>query len=292
MKIINLLAVGVLAGLTVCGSADAASRTRELNNKSIYTPADAIKGQDYVRKAMTTPMMDLLQKADVNHPEMMLTYGLALDLGRTSVSSEMNKEDREKLKRGFRAMLDLYLNKQDKFDITFDEDAMLDQSEFWIYLAKHVGRKKQQQPLNGNLGMTSDPSQGTSGFFVPDQPQENSEFNLNQDLVLRPNVVNAATSCAESAFGFARMKKAQLVDISETKLTPDQFAQVEATAARVYRTSYSLGISACGSRDFFMEVADFSSQNLGKLGAMKDNPAAILADLNVAPEPEPEPAAK
>lgn len=284
MKFSKILACVLVAALVTPlatgGVADAATRKRELNNKSNFTAADAVKGQDYVRQAMTTPLLDLLRKADVNHPDKMLIYGLALELGRESVSQQMPKDEREQLKRGFRAMLDLYISKSDKFDITFDEDAMLDQPEFWIYLAKHAGRKKNTEQFNQNLPISADPAQGTSAFFVPDGPSSDSEFNLNQDLILRPNVVNASTSCVESAFAFARMKKAQTVDIAETKLTPEQFATVQEKTVRVYRLSYSQGIAACGGKDFFTETADFASGHLGRLGELKDNPAAVLAPLS------------
>ncbi|WP_235074064.1 hypothetical protein [Asticcacaulis sp. AC466] len=251
---------------------------KELSNRESFTTADAVKGQAYVNAAMTTPMMDLLMKADVNHPDAMLEYGIALDLGRPSVSSQMTQADKEKLKRGFRSMLDLYINSGDKFDITFNEDAMLDQSEFWIYLAKHVGRPKPRASLNGVAGGESVPGAPPMAF-IPDDPNQDKEFNLNEDLILKPNVVNAATACAQSAFGFARMRKAQTVDIAETRLTAEQFGQAQAAAAKAYRTAYAEGGLACGGKDYFFQVVEFASHNLGALGAMKDNPAAVLPQL-------------
>lgn len=280
MKTLKLLGLAAVCLPLVIGSAaQAAGKKRELSNKETFTAADAVKGQAYVNAAMTAPMMDLLSKADVQHPEIMLEYGLALDLGRPSVSKNMSKDDREKLKRGFRTMLDLYLNKSDKFDITFDEDAMLDQSEFWIYLAKHVGRPK---PRQAQLSQQVDPMSpnGVGGLaFVPDDSDQDKEFNLNTDLILKSSVVNAATTCAQSAFAFARMRKAQTVDITETKLTPEQFATVQTAAVKAYRFAYAEGQMACGDRDYFNTVVDFSSRNLGHLGAMKDNPNAVLATL-------------
>lgn len=286
------VAVWVLAvaSLAIGVDADAATRRKELSNKETFTVEDSVKGQTYINAAMTTPMMDLLAKADVNHPDLMLEYGLALDLGRSSVSAAMSKDDKEKLKRGFRAMLDLYVNKSDKFgDVTFDEDSMLDQSEFWIYLAKHVGRPKPRAMAN----MTVDMSGGAGGAsgaamnsFILDNSDQDQEFNLNQDLILRPNVVNASAACVQSAYGFARMRKAQLVDITETKLTPDQFATIQATAVKNYRLAWSEGQIACGSVDYFNQVVAFAAQNLGPLGAMKDNPAAVLATLGDPPKPE------
>ncbi len=278
-----LTAIGIVLGvsLAMSGTADAKSDKKELSNRESFTTEDALKGQAYVNTAMTAPMMDLLQKADVQHPDTMLEYGIALDLGRPSVSSQMSKDDREKLKRGFRDMLDLYITKADKFDITFNEDAMLDQSEFWIYLAKHVGRPKPRVSLAGVA-----PGESTPGAppmaFVPDDPNQDKEFNLNEDLILKPNVVNAATACGQSAFGFARMHKAQTVDISATRLTPEQFATARESAVKAYRLSWAEGILACGSREYFLQVADFASHNLGALGAMKDDPNAVVADLGVA----------
>lgn len=274
-----LTAVGIV--LALCGAAEAAGQKKELSNRETFTPADAMKGRAYVDAAMTTPMMDLLMKADVQHPDIMLEYGIALDLGRPSVSSRMSKDDRDKLKRGFREMLDLYITKSDKFDITFNEDAMLDQSEFWIYLAKHVGRPKPRVSLAGVAQAESAPGAPPMAF-VPDDPDQDKEFNLNEDLVLRPNVVNAATACGQSAYGFARMRKVQTVDISETRLTPDQFATAREAAVKAYRLSWAEGVLACGDRDYFLRVADFASHHLGALGNMKDNPAAVVADLGTA----------
>ena len=278
-----LTAVGIVLGvsLIIGGAADAKGQKKELSNRESFTSADAIKGQAYVNAAMTSPMMDLLQKADVQHPDIMLEYGIALDLGRPSVSSQMSKDDRDKLKRGFRDMLDLYITKSDKFDITFNEDAMLDQSEFWIYLAKHVGRPKPRASLAGVAQAESAPGAPPMAF-MPDDPNQDKEFNLNEDLILKPNVVNAATACGQSAYGFARMHKVQTVDISETKLTPEQFATAQEAAVKAYRLSYAEGVLACGSRKYFMQVADFASHNLGALGNMKDNPAAVVADVGTA----------
>lgn len=278
-----LTAVGIVLGvfLVIGGAADAKGQKKELSNRESFTSADALKGQAYVNAAMTAPMMDLLQKADVQHPDIMLEYGIALDLGRPSVSSQMSKDDRDKLKRGFRDMLDLYITKSDKFDITFNEDAMLDQSEFWIYLAKHVGRPKPRASLAGVAQAESAPGAPPMAF-MPDDPNQDKEFNLNEDLILKPNVVNAATACGQSAYGFARMHKVQTVDISETKLTPEQFVTTQEAAIKAYRLSYAEGVLACGSREYFMQVADFASHNLGALGNMKDSPAAVVADVGTA----------
>ncbi|ESQ74851.1 hypothetical protein ABAC402_11910 [Asticcacaulis sp. AC402] len=280
----------MVAVVAAGGSAVAAPRKKELNSKSVYSQADAVKGQAHVTAAMTLPMLDLLLKADVQHPEYMLQYGLALDLGRPSVSRQLSQGEKERLKKGYRELLDIYLTSKDKFDIEFDEDAMLDESEFWIYLAKHVGRKKDTQQLNSALGMGGDPAAGTMGFFVPQSfGDDDDRLNLNQDLVLKPGLVNAATTCAQSAYAFARMGKAQKVDISATKLTSDQFAKVQETAVRVYQTSYKQGVLACGSKDFFVKTVAFSEQNLGVLGAMKENPAAILATISDPTEDEIKP---
>ncbi|WP_031235676.1 hypothetical protein [Asticcacaulis sp. AC402] len=290
MKVSGLAAWALVAVVAAGGSAVAAPRKKELNSKSVYSQADAVKGQAHVTAAMTLPMLDLLLKADVQHPEYMLQYGLALDLGRPSVSRQLSQGEKERLKKGYRELLDIYLTSKDKFDIEFDEDAMLDESEFWIYLAKHVGRKKDTQQLNSALGMGGDPAAGTMGFFVPQSfGDDDDRLNLNQDLVLKPGLVNAATTCAQSAYAFARMGKAQKVDISATKLTSDQFAKVQETAVRVYQTSYKQGVLACGSKDFFVKTVAFSEQNLGVLGAMKENPAAILATISDPTEDEIKP---
>ncbi|WP_235075866.1 hypothetical protein [Asticcacaulis sp. AC460] len=278
--VVQSLAWCLVAAVAFGGTAQAAGRKKELNSKASYTQVDAVKGQGHVTAAMTTPMLELLQKADVQHPEYMLQYGLALDLGRPSEAYRLAQPDKERLKKGYRELLDLYITSKDKFDIEFNEDAMLDESEFWIYLAKHVGRRKNQEQTNASLGMGNDPAAGSTGFFVPQTfGNDDDTLNLNQDLILKPGMVNAATTCAQSANAFARMEKAQKVDIAATKLTPDQFAKVQQDAVRVYQTSYQQGVLACGGRDFFNQTVDFSRQNLGLLGTLQENPAAILATI-------------
>lgn len=260
------------------------TRKKELDNQSTFETADAIKGKVYVEAAMTTPMMDLLTQADVTRPTVMLEYGLALELGRPSVSSQLSEGDRDKLKRGFRDMLDLYLNSSDKFGkVVFKEDSMLDLPEFWILLAEHIGRPKPRVDTRSALQL----DQGTgmdsnSMIFIPDMSEQDKEFNLNADLVLRRSVVNAATTCVESAMGFARMKKIQTIAASETKVTPEQFAQARDMAARNYRLAYQEGMLGCGDRDYFMKVADFAGHNLGRLGELKDDPSAQPVDLAAA----------
>lgn len=285
MKIKSVVVWCIVAAVAIGGTAHAAGRKKELSSKASYTQVDAAKGQVHVTAAMNTPMLELLQKADVQHPEYMLQYGLALDLGRPSEAQRLATADKERLKKGYRELLDLYITSKDKFDIEFNEDAMLDESEFWIYLAKHVGRRKNQEQANAALGMANDPSQGSSGFFVPQTfGNDDDTLNLNQDLILKPGMVNAATTCAQSANAFARMEKAQKVDISATKLTPDQFAKVQQDATRIYQTSYQQGVMACGGKDFFNQTVAFSRQHLGLLGTLQENPAAVLPTVSEAAE--------
>ncbi len=264
------------------GGAEAATRKQELSLKETFSPEDAAKGQVYLDAAMTTPMEVLLKGADAQHPANMFEYGLALYLGRPSVAMQMNAGDKEKLKTAYRGVLDLYLNSSDKFGkVNFDEDEMLDNGDFWVYLAEHIGRPKTRQELNTTVTVAADQGMGPGGgmlAFIPDN--QNTEFNLNQDLVLRRQVVNAATTCATSAASFARMKKAQTVDIAETKLAPDKFAEMKTTATRLYRAAYDLGGMSCPSKAYFQKAASFAAQNLGKLGALKDDPAAIVATLS------------
>jgi len=273
----------ILAGTSTAAHAD--QRTKELDNQSTFEISDALKGKAYVEAAMTTPMLDLLKQADVTRPAIMLEYGLALELGRPSVSSQLSEGDRDKLKRGFRDMLDLYLNSSDKFGkTTFKEDSMLDLPEFWILLAEHIGRPKPHIDASSVAQLTQGPGTDVGSMvFIPDMSAQDKEFNLNADLVLRRQVVNAATTCVESAMGFARMKKIQTIAASETTVTPEQFAQARDMAARNYRLAYQEGMLGCGDREYFMKVAEFASHNLGRLGDLKDDPNAQPVDLNLAP---------
>lgn len=283
----SVILTGMLAGLVLMAgmSAQAATPHKERSIDDTYSPGDTARAQVFLEAAMTTPMMDLLQKADVTNPQAMLEYGLALELGRPSVAQALPKDIRDKLKSDYRAMLDLYLNAGDKkdpllADINFESDAMLDNQEFWVDLAKQIGRPKERQPIDQVVPGDAMDQGGGAVSFIPDPQDEGNGLNLSKDLVLKREVVNAAAGCAESATGFAKMKKAQTVDISATKLSPTEFASMKAEAVRVYRISYSTGSSACGSRDYFFKVSDFASQNLGVLGQMKDDPAASVASLD------------
>jgi len=282
----TVLAIGLLMG---AGQAAAASKATD--SLGSFETADAIKGQDYLNIAMTEDMTVLLGKAQVTSPDAMLEYGLALELGRPSASADLSKDDKEKLKRGYRAMLDLYLNSGDKFGgVKFDEDSMLDVPDFWIALAEHIGRPKERVDMQAAADATAASMTQAGGgnplsvIYVPDQSLQDQEFNLGNDLILNRHVVNAAWSCAQSAESFARLRKIQMLDISQTKLTPTQFANAMGAVVGNYRVAYQEGVLACGSRDEFFKVAEVAEHNLGKLGEMKENPAAKPAPLGV-PQP-------
>lgn len=258
---------------------------RPLEVQSLFGADDAVKGQAYVKVAMTAPMLDLVNQATVTNPQAMLEYGLALELGRPSASSSLKKGERDKLKRGFNAMVNAYLTPQDKFaGVTFHEDSMLDVPDFWITLAEHIGRPKEHidrdiviAGAQAEIPMGMAPT-ASAPTYIPDD-QQSDEFNLSSDLVLDREVVNAAWTCAQSARSFARLKKVQLLDISETKLTPAQFASALPTVIDFYRASYNEGVLSCGTSDFFFQVADVASANLGKLGELKEDANARLAPL-------------
>jgi hypothetical protein len=108
------------------------------------------------------------------------------------------------------------------------------------------------------------------------------DYNLGTEPIIRRQVANAAITCSTTARSFARMKKAQTVDISETKLTPEKYAEMRVTAGRIYRSSYVLGVRACATEANFMTAADFAGKNLGVLGGMKDDPTAQVASLQGA----------
>ncbi len=285
IRLLSFLSL-TLAAVVAIAPAHAATAKKDRNVQDGFSNAEAVKAQAWLDIAMTRPMIDLLQKADVTNPEAMLEYGLALELGRPSASTALSPDAKAKLKSDYRLMLDLYLTPADKknfpelADANFENDAMLDNQEFWVDLAKQIGHRKEHaaldQPLPDDSGMAG---AGGSMTFIPDPQNEGDDLNLSKDLVLTRGVVNAAVGCAESAAGFAKMKKAQTVDATATKLTADQVSAMRTSAARVYRTSYSVGILACGSRDYFFKAADFAATNLGSLGTMKDDPNAVVADL-------------
>lgn len=291
-----LLAALTAGALIANGVQAETAPKKERTIEATYTHDDAVHAQKYLDAAMAMPMMDLLSKADVTNPEIMLEYGLALELGRPSVSANLPQAQKDKLKQGYRSMLDLYLNSGDKkdpllADANFESDVMLDNQEFWVDLAKQIGRRKEHVQLNQQVQADSFGGQGGSFMtFIPDTQNEDNGLNLSHDLVLDRSIVNAAVSCAESASGFAKMRKAQLVDIAATKLTPEQFAEAKDTAIRTYRTAYSTGVDSCGGEAYFMKVADFAAQNLGTLGTLKEDPNATLAPLNTDDDTPAKPA--
>jgi len=279
-----MVAAIAVAGLLIGSHAMAASKSTD--SLGSFDAAEALKGQDYINAAMAADMPDLLRKAQVSSPDVMLEYGLALELGRPSASAALSTDDKEKLKRGYRAMLDLYLNSGDKFSgVKFDEDSMLDVPDFWIALAEHIGRPKPRVDVQAAAEAAAQSAGNTPGgaamdmIYVPDQSAQDKEFNLGEDLILNRQVVNAAWACSQSAEAFARLRKIQLIDISQTRLTPDQFANALTAVIADYRTAYEEGVLACGSRDYFFKVADFAGHNLGKLGELKENPNAKPAPV-------------
>lgn len=284
------LVTAVAAAALLFGAGHAMAASKATDALGGFEAADAMKGQDYLNTAMDTDMTALLSRAQVTSPDVMLEYGLALELGRPSASANLSKDDKEKLKRGYRAMLDLYLNSGDKFGgVKFDEDSMLDVPDFWIALAEHIGRPKPRVDAQAAVEATAQATQPGSGVeplpmvYIPDQSSQDKEFNLGEDLVLKRHVVNAAWACAQSAESFARLRKIQLIDNSQTKLTPSQFANAMSAVVADYRTAYQEGVLSCGSRDYFFKVADVAGQNLGKLGQIKEDPNAKPAPV-VAPE--------
>lgn len=290
MTIRTLLAsaITVVTALSLAAPLHAETRSQAMRRKEVFTDQDAEKAQAHVKAAMTVPMETLLAKADIQHPQNMLQYGLGLYLGRPTATASMPKGEKEKLKAAYRALLDQYLTASDKFgSVTFDEDAMLDNGDFWVYLAQHIGRPKERQPLNQQTGAGLDSAGAVTNMFMTDRMEnDNEDFNLTTEPIIRRQVANAAITCTTTARSFARMKKAQMVAIAETKLTPEKYAEMRVTAARIYRTSYVLGIRACATEANFMTAADFASQNLGTLGALKDNPEAKLAELQGADAPK------
>lgn len=284
MRLTSLSILALALAVAAAAPAEAATRKQERSVQDGFTAAEAQKAQAWLDAAMTTPMADLIAKADVTSPETMLEYGLALELGRPSASATLSPDARDKLKADYRLMLDLYLNASDKkdpalADVKFDEDAMLDNQEFWVDLAKQIGHRKERTAIDQTIADDYGMGPGGPMTFIPDPQDDDNGLNLSKDLVLARGAVNAATGCAEAAAGFAKMKKAQTIDISNTKLSADELTAMRSNAARVYRTSYSVGILACGSRDFFLKAADFATANLGDFGALKDDPAATVVDL-------------
>jgi len=286
MKKVWVISVAV-AALLVAGQAVAAPKATDALGG--FEAADALKGQAYLDAAMTAAMPDLLARAQVTSPDVMLEYGLALELGRPSASTSLSKDDKDKLKRGYRAMLDLYLNSGDKFgDVKFDEDSMLDIPDFWIALAEHIGRPKPRVDVEAAAEAAAQSAGNTPGgsemamIYVPDQSAQDKEFNMGEDLILNRHVVNAAWACTQSAESFARLRKIQLLDISQTKLTPTEFANALSGVVAEYRTAYEEGVLACGAKDYFFKVADAASHNLGKLGQLKEDPKARPAPVGDA----------
>jgi len=161
---------------------------------------------------------------------------------------------------------------------------MLDMPEFWIILAEHIGRPKprvdERAAQEATVGGQANQAGAGNVVFIPDAADQDQEFNLNQDLILDRQVVNAATTCADSAMGFARMKKVQMLDITTTKLTPDQFAQARQIAVKNYLLAYQEGSLGCGSRAKFLKTAEFARQNLGRFGQLKEDPNAVPAPID------------
>jgi hypothetical protein len=237
-----------------------------------FDAKSAIKGQKHIDRAMTLTMDELAKKALLLDAEYMYAYGLGLELGRKP--AVLDKGDQDRFQTAFSKVMDLYLTSRDKVNLTGREDALLKEPEFWLLIARHLGRRKlEQAPLNIAAPTDGSPMGGgmnsmtLSSFLTEPEDSEDRAFNLNQEVVLPRSVTFAAEACVKYGRAKAQMISVQKVEIAQTPyLTAERLSELKATAQTVENTADANGPDACGGKEFYAKVYNFAGQYIGKLG--------------------------
>ena len=269
------LALMCAAVFTFSGTTHAAPKSPRLQTYGKFTPGAAKKAQGYVTTAMTVPMADMLSQASELKAEAMLTYGLGLELGRAPATRDMSANDRARVQAVFKEMLILYIRAKDNIDLNGDEAILLDQPDFWILMARSLSFKERPPALY------LDNPDGSGTVITTDATiitaSDGKQYSLVGQPVLDAGRVSAAQSCVIYARTEARMHKVQTVDASAAPhLSPEKLSEYKASAKTLGTNARRFGIDACGNQNYYKAVRAYATLNLGKLGALKDDPSALV----------------
>ncbi|MDC7676883.1 hypothetical protein [Asticcacaulis machinosus] len=254
------------------------------NKGGQFNSAASRKAYPHIERAMTLPMAELAEKATELKPEYVLSYGLALELGRAPI--ELNSVQRGRVQGVFQDFLNSYVRKKDGIKLEGTEEALLGQPDFWIMMARAFGRKQNPQQAF-IVGSTVDrtgvgPSAGFSITMntLSDNSFTKEDYTLKGDAVLNRYMVFASQACAIYGKVSEQMKKALVIDASATThLPPERLGELKATAKSVYKDAQRLGPQACGSREYFNRVSVYAAAHLGTLGTLKSDPDARVEEV-------------
>jgi hypothetical protein len=264
-------------GLTTTAMADTPAQNPRLKTYGQYNPKMAKKAQTHVRLAMQKPMAELMKRAAEINSDYLLAYGLGLELGRPPATRDMTALERAKVQEVFQSLLVLYVRAKDGIKLNGDEAILLDQPDFWILMARSVGfvqRPPSFQVTDDQPGATTTTVTTTDLGMIT--ASDGKRYTLTGEPTLNPMIASAAQTCAIYARVDARMHKVMMVDAAAAPhLTPEALTALKVRAKDMAKDARVLGIDACAGAGFYDEVRRFAGNNLGKLGTLKDDPAAL-----------------
>lgn len=237
-------------------------------NYGIYTLKDSKKAQKDIDKAINTPMETLIDKAKSLRGEDMYLYGLALELGRPPATSSLSTVEKAKLFETFERFLDKYTKKRDGINLKGNEPILLSKPDFWILLGRSGG--KPSNDLSNLVG-------SLNGFneFAPESSLSSTD-TVGTSIDGKPLPIydqekrSAGQSCIINARTAARLNKVTILSPSSAPhLSLEKFTELQNQAKELVIKAEYIGVSACGSRDYYTKVYDFTSNYLGKLGTLK-----------------------
>ncbi|WP_343683693.1 hypothetical protein [Asticcacaulis sp.] len=265
--------------LLVSPAAQAAS-----SKAGTFNSAASRKAWPHIQRAMTGDMAEMADKATELKPEYVLSYGLALEMGREPV--RLSGLQKSRIQAVFQDFLNMYIRKSDNIKLDGREEALLGQPDFWIMVARELGRPQtvammRDIPLPGMDGMSGS---GGAAFFTGgggvDNPFSKEDYTLKGDKVLNRYMVYASQSCVIYARTAQRMKRVLAIPASEAPhLSPAAYKQNYDTALALYKDANRQGPQACGSRDFYTQVLTYADRNMGALERLKADPTLAAAAI-------------
>lgn len=237
------------------------------------------KAWPHVERAITMDMAELADKATELKAEFVLSYGLALELGREPAT--LTPFQRARVQEAFQEFLNQYVYKRDNIPLKGTEDYLLGQPDFWIMMARTLGRPQDRSSITGAVVTGGIGGQQLFDFRpMPDDTRfTQKDYKLTGDAVLNRYMVFASQSCVIYARMAQKMKKVLTIPASQAPhLTPAAYAENQATAQKLYKDSLYLGPQACGGKAYFERVSMAAAGNMGRLGELESDPARLTPD--------------
>lgn len=287
-----LFRAAVTAAAAFCLLSSPVAQAATNSKAGTFNSAASRKAWPHIQRAMTGDMADMADKATELKAEYVLSYGLALEMGREPV--KLTSLQKSRIQNVFQDFLNMYIRKSDNIHLDGREEALLGQPDFWIMVARELGRPQtlammREIPLPGMDGMSGS---GGSAFFTGgggvDNQFSKEDYTLKGDKVLNRYMVYASQSCVIYARTAQRMKRVLAIPASETPhLTAAAYKQTYDTALMLYKDANRQGPQACGSRDFYNQVLTYADRNMGGLEKLKADPTLAAAAIGEEDTPSP-----